>query len=301
MKMKILFLMTILALQSCGSSSTTDTTEETGQQVGDVMASVDEGGGSTGGTFAFLGIDPKSAQRTFARLSPSDVEPTWMEKISAPFQPVTNAYAGSCSTDATFSTCSSNVMTRTFSGCTIGYATVTGTVALTFVDAAVDSTCSLASAGHTVTRVPAFTITGRRGATLTVSKTGTNGQVITKGSGSTFTFSNDGIRRVFTGASTLDFTTKTTSDITITGTSRSGRTMSGGNIRVTNNTSGVYCDFVPSNVTWGATCNCATSGSWAGTCSDGKTSSLSITGCGTGTITIGSSSTSVTLDRCYSS
>ncbi|MCM0605615.1 MAG: hypothetical protein KA715_05950 [Xanthomonadaceae bacterium] len=292
----VLFLSTLMA---CGST-VSDTTEETGQQVGDAMASIDEGGGSTSGTFAYQ-QNIESAKRTFARLSPADIEPTLLDKLVGSVYPIQSAHAGLCSLESTFSSCASNVMTRTFSGCTIGAATVTGTVALNFTDAAVDNTCSLASVGHAVARTPAFVITGRRGATLTVSKAGTNGQVLTKGSGSTFTFSNDGIRRAFSGAATFDFTTQTTSSITVTGTSRSGRVMTGGNLRVTNNTTSVTCDFVPTNVTWVATCNCATSGSWAGTCSDGKTSSLSITGCGTATVTLGTSSTSVTFDRCFSS
>ncbi len=264
---------------------------ESGQQIGDAMASVDEAGGSSG-SLAIL----ESTRRVYARLSPGDLRDSWIQSSLFP-----NAFAASCSGASTFGSCTSNVITRTLGSCTVGLATFNGTVTLTFVDAASDSTCQMTSSGHSVTRVPSFTVTGRRGATLTVSKTGTSGQVITKGSGSSFTFTNDGIRRVFTkdGSTLFDFTTQTTSGITVTGTSRASRTMSGGNLRVTNNLTSVTCDYVPTGVTWVSTCNCPTSGSWSGSCSDGKTTSLAITGCGAGTLTVGSDTEAFTFDRCY--
>jgi hypothetical protein len=276
---------------SCGDTISSDDVEEIGQQVGDVMASIDESGGSGGG-LAML----EATRRTYARLAPAEIQDSWIEALLLP-----SAHAASCAT-GTFAACSSNVITRTFSGCTIGTATFDGTVTLTFSDAASDSTCALASSGHSVTRAPNFTVTGRRGATLAVTKTGTNGQVITRGSGSTFSFTNDGIRRAFTNASgttTFDFTTQTTSAITVTGTARAARTLSGGSLRVTNNLTQVTCDYVPSSVTWASTCNCPTSGSWSGSCSDGKSTSLSITGCGTGSITVDSTTASFSFDRCY--
>ncbi|MCM2322947.1 MAG: hypothetical protein NDJ90_06760, partial [Oligoflexia bacterium] len=61
----------------------------------------------------------------------------------------------------------------------------------------------------------------------------------------------------------------------------------------------VSCSFSPSNVTWTSTCNCAVNGTWNGTCSDGKTASLDITGCGTATLTIDAITQDVAFDRCY--
>lgn len=278
---------------SCGQS--TDI-EETGQQVGDVMASIDEQGGSVGTLTQLDGV-----RKTFRRLSPNDVEDTLFEKVFAP-----SAYAVSCSGYG-FGSCSSNVVTRTFGGCTVGAATFSGTVTFTWGGAS--AACTLTAANDTITRVPSFTVTGRRGATLTVSKSGSVGQRITWSSGTgtskVFSFSNDGIRRVFAdsaGTTTFDYTTATTSAITVTGTSRSNRVLSGGSLRVTDNLTGGTCDFVPTAVTWNAsTCNCPVSGSWAGTCSDGSSNSLTLTGCGTGTLVIGSSSQDITFDRCASS
>jgi hypothetical protein len=271
----------------CGSG-----VSETGQQIGDVMASIDESGGSGGG-FALL----DASRRTYARLAPPELHGGGWASFLLPA-----AEATSCALASTFSSCASNVITRTFDGCTVGGATFNGTVTLTFADATVDNTCLPAAVGHSITRVPNFTVTGRRGATLEVTKTASAGQVITVVNGTTFTFTNDGIRRVFTtgsGTSLFDFTTKTTSGITVTGVARAGRTLSGGTLRVTNNLTGVSCDYSPTNVSWTSTCNCPTSGSWSGSCSDGKTTSLNITGCGAASITVGSETDSVTFDRCY--
>ena len=114
-------------------------------------------------------------------------------------------------------------------------------------------------------------------------------------------FSNDGINRVFSIGSTILFnqTTATSGDITVSGTTRSNRIMSGGSLNVTNHISAVVCNYVPTNVTWASgTCNCPTQGSWSGSCSDGKTTTLTITGCGTATYTEGSDTEAVSFDRC---
>ena len=97
----------------------------------------------------------------------------------------------------------------------------------------------------------------------------------------------------------LDYTSQTTSAITVTGTGRSSRTMSGGSLRVTNNLTAVTCDYVPTDVAWSTTCNCATSGTWSGTYSDGKSASIAITGCGTANVTLASDTQAVVFDRCY--
>jgi hypothetical protein len=275
-----------LVTSGCGRDNSADI-QELGQQVGDVMASIDEGGGSDGG-FAMLEL---SGQSMFARLSPSDVSDSWL---------FSNAYAVGCSDSSTWGACSGNVITRTFGGCSIGLASLTGTVSLTWANGA--SGCALSGIGQTVTRVPNFTLTGRRGATLTVSKTGSVGQRLTVNGVNQAAFSNDGIRRTFTspaGATLFDFSTQTTSDITVSGLTRSTRVVSGGALRVTNHASSVTCDFVPSSVSWSANCNCAVSGSWSASCSDGKLAVLTITGCGRATLELGDDTESFSFDRCY--
>lgn len=280
-----------LILTSCGKKGTTATTadiEEAAQQVGDVAASIDEAGGS-GGSIAMMdhGFD-----RTLKRFREGSVPIDFV---------IPTAYAASCGAGS-FGSCSSNSVTRTFAGCTVGSGTFSGTVTLTWGGGS--SNCTLGASGDTITRVPDFSVSGRRGATLTVSKTGSYGQRLswTSGTGTSrvFGFSSDGIRRVFTkaGLTLFDYTSMTPSAITVSGTSRSSRTMNGGSLRVTNNVSGLSCDYVPSSVSWSTGCNCPVSGSWSATCSDGTSSTLTHTGCGTANFTVGADSTSVTFDRC---
>lgn len=300
-----IFGLALLALTGCGSFKSD--AEEVSQQAGDVMASMDESSGSNSGSGGFaaaqraLEVEALAAHQTFSRRMPAEVGQAWWQSL--PLVP-REASAATCAATSTFGACTSNVVSRTFGGCTIGTATLSGSVTLTWSDAATDSTCQMTASSHSVTRVPAFTITGPRGGTLTVSKTGTVGQKITRGTtAGNFSFTNDGIRRVIatgSGTTLFDFTTETTTAITITGTSRSDRVVSGGVLKVTDNVNSVSCDLVPTAVTWTSTCNCASSGTWAGTCSDGKTFSISISGCGTATATVGTTSTSVTFDRCYS-
>lgn len=287
--LSVLFLITVLSgcNKNKDEATVTDITES-GQQVGDVMASIDESGGNATGSISVHELE--SARRTFARWGATDQEFSLAQWL------IPESHAASCSS-AVFSSCSSGSRTKSLSSCTIGSATFSGSIDLTFSD----NSCSMAANGATVTRVPNFTVTGRRGGTLTVEKTGTYGQRITKGT-SSLTFENDGIRRSFniSGQTLFDFTTTTTSPVTITGTSRSGRTLSGGSLRITNNSTSASCTISPSNVTYTSTCNCATSGTWSGTCSDGSSFSMELSGCGSASLTIGSESQSVTFDRCYS-
>ncbi len=289
----LLILSTFLLLSACAEDETVDI-QETAQQIGDVMASVDESGGSSAGSLAFM-----ESQQRFIAAREKNLRSWDVLGLVSLFQPIPTAQATACK-DTTFSpSCtSSSQRVRDLNGCTIGSASFTGDITLDFSN----PSCNLSADGDTVDRSPNFTVTGRRGATLTVSKTGTIGQRITHVNGENFTFSNDGVRRLFQFGSTslFDYTTQTTSDITVTGTNRAGRVMSGGNLRVTDNLSSVTCNYVPTNVTWTASCNCPTSGSWAGTCSDGKSSAVNITGCGTASITMGEDSESLSFDRCYS-
>ncbi len=289
--MKYIFSFLALSLLvGCAEESAVDI-QETAQQIGDVMASVDESGGTSNGTMVMM-----ESHRRFIAAREKAMQPSPLFLLKA-LGLIPEAQAVACK-DTTFTACAASEKVRDLSGCTIGGATFTGDITLQFSDAA----CVLDSNGDTVDREPNFTVTGRRGAVLTVTKIGT-GQRITRGAtAGNFTFSNAGIRRVFTLASQtlFDYTAETTSDITVTGTSRTDRVMTGGSLRVTNNSSGVTCNYAPSNVTWASTCNCATSGTWTGSCSDGKDTTIAVTGCGTGTIVVGEDSEALSFDRCYS-
>ena len=297
------FLFTLLILTACGRGSGDSGVDiqETAQQVGDMMASVDESSGASTGTLTML---EDTHSKTFARMEKNSDQKSRPDFDLAEWLTPKSAFAQTCSFASTFGSCSgAGVITRNFGGCTIGIATFTGTVTLTWSNG---SACSMGASTQYVTRVPNFTVTGRRGATLTVSKSGAIGQRLTwfSGVGATrvFKFSNDGIRRVFSagGSPLFDFTTTTTSDITVTGTNRdTSRVMNGGTLRVMNNLTNVSCDYTPSSATWSSTCNCPTSGSFSASCSDGTTSAITLTGCGTANFTLGSDSQAVTFDRCY--
>lgn len=285
------------AIAGCGNRASSDV-EELGQQIGDLMAGVDESSGSNGGAYASMS---NAAQgRAFARLEAQYDRPL-LARWAPSFSLLSEAMASSCGVANTFGSCSANTIVRTFGGCSIGSAVLDGTVTLTWGGGA--SSCQMTASGHSVARNPDFTLTGRRGATLSVVKTGTHGQVITReASAGAYQFTNDGIRRTFTlasGTKLLDFSTETTAPISITGASRNGRVASGGSLRVTNHRTGVTCDVAPNAVTWSSSCNCAASGTWSGSCSDGKAFTLDITGCGSASLTVGEDVQSFNFDRCY--
>jgi hypothetical protein len=294
MRIAILGLFLSVAVTSCQGKEedTPSFADSMSQQIGDAMVSIDDSGGSDGG-YALLNREG----RNVARLSSGQKRGPWLRDALVP-----QAFASSCFVTNTWGSCTSNVVVRDFQGCTIQGATFTGQITYNFTDAAVDSTCSIAADGHSVARNPNFTISGSRGGTFTVSKTGTNGQTITRTGAGAFSFANDGIRRVlsFGGSTLADYTTSTTSAIGVAGATRNGRIASGGALRVLNNLTGVSCDFAPSAVTWASGCNCATSGTWSATCSNGVSASLSLLSCGSGTFVLGTESTPVTLDQCAS-
>lgn len=303
MKNKALGLICLtLVVFSCkknGIDSSAADIQETAQQVGDTMASMDEAGRSSG-SIASL---EKSLQNSFDRYAPN--ESTDTATVASFFLP--KAEAVSCFGYG-FGSCSSNTLVRSYNNCTIGSATLSGDVTLVWGGGA--ASCSLGSSGQHITRTPNFTLTGRRGATLSVTKTGTIGQRLTWASGSgsskVFNFTNDGINRKFTDSNSnvvFDQTTTVSGSLTVTGIDRNNRVISssGGTLKVTNNLTSVVCDYTPSNVTWSTTtCNCPVAGSWSGSCSDGKSTTLDITGCGTANYTEGADTQSVSFDRCSS-
>lgn len=304
MKLPILFLITSMMLFGCKKAEVLTSAadiQETAQQIGDVMASVDESGGSTGSIASMKDAErmQNSVRQSFIRFAPNDINEKMIAKLFLP-----QAQAASCS-GAGFASCSSRQIIRSYGGCTVGSAVFSGDVTLTWSNGG--ALCNMGAAGSRIDRVPNFTVTGRRGASLAVSKTGTIGErielVTAAGANSVVKFSNDGINRVFSIGSTILFnqSTATSGDITVTGTMRTSRVMSGGSLNVTNNLTSVVCNYVPTNVTWAiSSCNCPTSGSWSGSCSNGKTTTLDITGCGTANYTEGSDVEVVTFDRCGS-
>ena len=302
--MKLIFLILTASIVFLGCKKAEVTTEadieESAQQIGDVMASIDESGGSSGAIATMKDTErmQNSVRKSFARFAPTELSESRIAQLFLP-----QAHASTCSGSG-FASCSGSTIVRSFAGCTVGTAVFSGDVTLTWSNG--NTGCSIvATPGARITRVPNFTVTGRRSASLTVSKTGSIGQqielVTAAGTNSVTRFSNDGINRTFSVGSTVLFnqTTATSGDITITGTTRASRVMNGGSLNVTNNINATVCNYVPTNVTWaGTSCNCPVSGSWSGSCNNGKSVTLEITGCGTANYTEGSDTQAVSFDRC---
>lgn len=285
-------LMITLAASGCGSEllgvNASESTDELGQQVGDILASIDEMGGSSSGSYPLMMRPQAQLKQSFDLRDSLD---QWL---------IPRAEAASCQVGSSYSACFANTITRTFNGCTFGSIQASGTVTLTWGGGA--ALCIGSGAGSTITRSPNFTLANRRGATLTIQKSGTYGQRVTDLGASNYKFESDGIRRTYKNSSnytSLDFSTETTAAMNISGGARSGRVLGGGTIKITNRLTGVSCSISPTSVTWGNNCNCATSGSFSGSCSDGKTISANIVGCGSLRLTYDNDTSDVELDRCF--
>jgi hypothetical protein len=295
---KLLILIIAVSVASCKKAAeetySVDTTAEAGQQVGDAMAAIDESGGTTNGSISK--IEFQANQRAFARLAPYEISTT--QALLNHF--VSKAEAVSCSAVG-FSGCTSNQRVRNFEGCsTYAGGTMSGNVTLNFSGSGASS-CTIPAANDAASRVPNFSITGLRGATFAVAATST-GQSLTRTGATTFNFTNAGIRRSFVtpkGETILDITTATGSAIQVTGNNRANRTVNGGSLVVTNNISGVSCTLTPTSVQWSSGCNCPTAGQWTGSCSDSSQFTVAFgNSCGEATVTKGSGSSTIILDRC---
>jgi len=262
-----------------------------GAAVGEVMASADESANG-GATTAMLPALP--VLRVPAELRP----PVWRRAMGA-LTLIPPAYADSC-LPVTYSACSAGVRTATFNGCTVGAIAVDGAVNLTFSDTAA---CNIATVGDSVNRTGSLTLSAPAGS-LAITTPG-GGQTLTR-TATGFTFAVPGMKRVLTlasGRTLFDISTATTTPLTITGSSRSDLVMVGGTLVVTHNLAGYSVSLTPDNLAWTPTCNCASSGSLSGTVSgggknDGKSATVTITGCGTADVTIDGDTESVTMERC---
>jgi hypothetical protein len=279
-----------LLLQACGSllifgfsacGSGLEDQVEYAQAVGDVMSSMDESSGATDGGFVQI-LLPK---RLLADRGMLDFL-------------IPEAQAASCFLSG-FSSCSSGVRSRNYEDCTFagGRVSLSGSVTLNYSD----SDCSMASNGDSVTRTADFTISARRGS-LTVTAPG-GGQTVARTTAG-FDYSVGGLKRVLKdsdGETVADVETRTLSAISVTGASRSSRVMTGGQLEIKNLTRGTTAVLSPSDLTWSSTCNCAVSGSLTGSSTGNETSdeiTITITGCGTATVSSGGKSEEVEFDRC---
>jgi hypothetical protein len=279
--------LAMLAAGACRKQSLADQ-DQIGAAVGEVMASADESTKGSGAT----------AQLPILRMPEEMRGPLWRQVFDGV---VRTAYAGSC-VQSPFASCVAGVRTRTFDTCSVGAATLDGSVTLMFSDT---TSCAVAAVGDMVNRTASFTLTGPYGGTLAVSAPG-GGQTLTK-TATGFDYAVPGMERVLTGPgghTLFDISTRTTTPIQITGSSRADLVIVSGALEVTHHLAGYKVTLVPQNLSWSTTCNCAVSGSLSGTVSggkhDGKSALVTLTGCGQADVTVDGDTESVTLDRCAS-
>jgi len=299
-KTLLLLLMAVVCnlILGCGSSEQislgeVNTPSEVASQLGDVMATIDEAGRGT---------------TTIAHYTPafnsSSAKNAAVDNLMFALFP--QAQAATCNT-AEFSGCSANSVLRNFNSCTIGGYVLTGSVAMTWTGG---SNCEMSGVGQAIRITPSYTVAGNN-MSLSATKTGTYGTTLTWASGSGTTrvlsYVNDGINRSlsFNGTVLLSLNTRTVTSLTVTGTLRTSRVLSGaaGALEIINATAGETCTFQPVSVAWGSSnCNCATSGQWTGSCTSMGNFSMIITGCGIANLTYTENGVAknqtVSLDRC---
>lgn len=299
-KTLLLVLMAVVCslIIGCGASEQISFGEanipaEVANQLGDVMATIDEAGRGTTAIAHFTPSFNYSASKNVA-----------YENLM--FALIPQAQAATCNT-AEFSTCSANSVLRNFNSCTVGGYVLTGSVAMTWTGG---SNCTLSATSQAIRITPNYSVAANN-MSLSSTKTGTYGTTLTwaSGSGTTrvFSYVNDGINRTLSsnGSVLLSLNTRTVTPISVTGNTRGNRILSSGAgaLEIVNVTSPETCTFQPSSVSWAtANCNCATVGQWLGSCSVMGTFTMTITGCGTASIAYTESGVAknqtVSLDRC---
>lgn len=279
-------LTAALGCNSGTNSGNTDGQEQVAQSAGESMASLDEMNRDT-----LFGLITPNLQRR------PEFQPPWHQRAVEWMLP--SAHAAACTTLA-FSSCLSGVRTLDLDACTLGGITLDGTVELSFSDTL---GCLLGTVGTTITRTADFTLSAN-GVTVAVTSEG-GGQQITR-TANGFTYRELGVRRVGTGANgtvLFDVSTRTTADVTVTGTSRATRVVSGGTLVIEHNVRDYTVSLTPDAVSWTANCNCPTSGTLSGSVSGSVTGTalVTFTGCGTANVDWNGTTASVQLDRCFGS
>jgi hypothetical protein len=286
-KLAIALAITTAAGLGCRNKALDDQ-DQIGAAAGEAMASLDE---SVDGRAA-------AAMLQIFQLPDQLKVPRWRRAVGW-LKPT--AYAASCWSSA-FSACDTGVRSRQFGDCTLGLATLDGSVTLTFSRTAL---CTVVTAGDSVTRTADFTLTGPYGGTLQVTSPD-GGQMLTK-TAAGFEYAVAGMRRVLTtaaGRTLFDVSTRTTAPLVVTGSSRADLEIVSGTLEVSHNLAGYKVALTADHLAWASSCNCAVSGRLTGTVEGGKLSGKSaaveLTGCGQAEVTVNGESDSVTLDRCAS-
>jgi len=276
-------LFTAMVVAAAAGCRKKDEAEQIGETVGEAMSSLDESvSGESTAMFRYVPSELKGSP--------------WRRALD---NVIPSAYAATCWEPA-FSACSTTgTRTKDFGGCMIGGATLEGTVTLTFTR----PLCGVVTAGDAVTRTADLTLTGRYGGTLEITSPG-GGQTLTK-TADGFEYSVGGMERILTGPggrTLFDVATRTTAPIVVTGSSRADLKIVSGSLEIDHKVAAYKVTLTANNLAWSSSCNCATSGTLTGTVSggkhDGKSASVTLTGCGEADVTIDGDTESVTMDRC---
>ena len=276
-------LFTAMVVAAAAGCRKKDEAEQIGETVGEAMSSLDESvSGESTAMFRYVPSELKGSP--------------WRRALD---NVIPSAYAATCWEPA-FSACSTTgTRTKDFGGCMIGGATLEGTATLTFNR----PLCVVLTAGDAVTRTADLTLTGRYGGTLAITSPG-GGQTLTK-TAEGFEYSVGGMERVLTGPggrTLFDVATRTTAPIVVTGSSRADLKIVSGSFEIDHKVAAYKVTLTANNLAWTSSCNCASSGTLSGTVSggkhDGKSASVTITGCGEADVTIDGDTESVTMDRC---
>ena len=266
------------------------------QQIGESMAALDEVGGTASGDISKA--IKADYERSFARMAPH-------EKVKKSFilaSLISEASAASCST-VNFSACSTAFQkSRSISGCsTVAGGTISGVVLLTFSGTGA-ATCTMPAVGDGVVRTASIGVNGLRGAIFGVQNLFPSGQAVSNTGVATYTFKDTGTSRKFispNAVTLLNLSTTTPTPLSFSGANRNTRSLTGGTVQILNNINQVSCSFTPTGVAWTAGCNCPTAGSFAATCSDSTSMNVAFTSvCGEVTLTKGTVTSTVILDRC---
>ncbi len=284
--LKLSFLA--LLLSSCGLAGNTDpASSEWAHALGDIMGSADEALARS--PLAFQAPPLPWSERLWA----------WTSEWILPVAVAT----GNCYSES-LGSCLSGERKVTYSRCTLGPWTLSGEVAFRYSGG---SLCSVRAVGDFVRRIPDFSVEGRSGATLNVSvlDENTGGQRLERTGASSFSYAVEGLRRSIdepTGQRSLDLTFSTSEDMQITGLTRANRTLTGGTLQITDNTSSEVVSVSPNALRWNGTCSCPVSGSWVGQRRDagGVTEDFVVRmeSCGNAEVTLGSQTSTVIIERC---
>src|SRR4030095_11145986 len=164
---------------------------------------------------------------------------------------IPSAYAAAC-WEPVFGACNAGVRVKDFAGCTVGPATVTGTVTLTFSR----TLCLVAPTAHAATRIASLALPALWGGSVTVTSRG-GGQTLTK-TDAGFDYTVGGMERVLTlpsGRKLFDVATHTTAPIVVTGSSRADVKIVSGSLQIDHRIADYSVTLSASNLAWTSNCN----------------------------------------------